>query len=159
VLDLDETLAHCDLLFTEKSDVKFNVKYKNTVFAVSGNLRPFCIEFIKRCSELYELVLFTASLKDYADQLASIIDPLHRWFKYRLFRDSCTLVNGTFIKNLENLGRDLSKTIIVDNSPIAFGYQVSNGIPIRSWYADQHDQELPKLLEFLESIANVNDVR
>ena len=67
------------------------------------------------------------------------------------------------MKDLNVLGRDLSKVVIVDNSPHAFALQPANGIPIGAWYDDARDCELLDLLPFLERLATtrpaVADVR
>lgn len=79
---------------------------------------------------------------------------------HRLFRDACLCVEGNFLKDLNVLGRDLRRTVLVDNSPHAFGYQVDNGIPIESWFDCPDDTELLKLSRFLQKqVLPAADVR
>jgi CTD small phosphatase-like protein 2 len=65
-------------------------------------------------AEIYEIVIFTAAMQDYADWVLNQIDKAKR-IKYRLYRQHCSHNGPVFIKDLSRIGRDLSKTIIVDN--------------------------------------------
>ncbi|KAJ1556853.1 CTD small phosphatase-like protein 2 [Nowakowskiella sp. JEL0078] len=142
ILDLDETLVHCCSapMPGPPHDVLFPVDYDNMSFKVAGRLRP-------------------ASMKAYADKLLNLIDPKNEFIHHRLFRDECSFVEGIYLKDLTLLGRDLSKTIIIDNSVYAYAYQLDNGIPITSWFDDKNDKELMAVWGFLKSIFECDDVR
>lgn len=56
---------------------------------------------MKRVGELYEVVVFTASVSKYGDPLLDQLD-IHNVVHHRLFRESCYNHQGNYVK----VGRD-----------------------------------------------------
>ncbi|KAK4527900.1 hypothetical protein GAYE_SCF46G5833 [Galdieria yellowstonensis] len=159
VLDLDETLVHCSTEPCHDADLIFPVYFGGTEYLVYGRKRPYLDYFLNEIRKYFEVIVFTASQQAYADTILNLLDPEGYFFKHRAFRDSCVFIEGNFLKDLRVLGRDLSKCVIVDNSPQAFGLQVENGIPITTWIDDREDRELLNLLPFLKQLSVCEDVR
>lgn len=145
VLDLDETLIH----FEEKHGGKGKVL-----------VRPYASYFLEKVSAYYEVVIFTAALQEYADEILDNLDT-SGCITHRLYRDHTLYYNNIHHKDLSALGRPLSHTIIVDNCVESFRLQPNNGIYIRSWYNDRGDEALLKLCPLLIDMVHrsVPDVR
>ena len=110
--------------------------------------RPYLQEFLDAAKAAnFEIVLFTASEKSYADACVKLFDPEDKYFSHRLYRPACLQAyQNVYVKDLSRLGRPLERTIIVDNSVHAFGYNLDSGIPIASYYGQKPDSELHMLV-------------
>ncbi|KAK7517266.1 HAD-like domain-containing protein [Phyllosticta citriasiana] len=159
VLDLDETLVHSSFKILHQSDFTIPVEIEGQYHNVYVIKRPGVDAFMKRVGELYEVVVFTASVAKYGDPLLDQLD-IHGVVHHRLFRESCYNHQGNYVKDLSQVGRDLKDTIIIDNSPTSYIFHPQHAVPISSWFSDAHDNELLDLIPVLEDLAGsqVSDV-
>lgn len=71
----------------------------------------------------YTLVIFTASMPEYADPVIDWLDAGRGLFGKKLYRESCSLQpNGSYIKDLTLADDDLSRVCFMDNSPISYSW-------------------------------------
>lgn len=152
IIDLDETLVHSSFKQVQNADFVVPVEIDGTVHQVYVLKRPFVDDFLKRMGELFECILFTASLAKYADPVADLLDR-SSVFRGRLFREACVYYRGNYVKDLSRLGRDLNKTIILDNSPASYIFHPENAVGCTSWFDDPNDTELIDLIPHFEQLA------
>ena len=161
VLDLDKTLIYCedeeDENYEEEEDEEKEEEVKNEII-----LRPGLYEFLDSLMKLKcELIIFTSSKKQKADEYINKIEKNKKYFNKILYRDYCTLIGAAYVKDISKLGRDLSKTIIIDNDLGCFYLQQENGILIKSFNWEKDDKNLFNLLNILQKIIKspFNDIR
>ena len=144
VLDLDETLVH----YVSDNDSAYI------------QIRPGAEEFIKELSEFYEIIIFTAALQNYADLIISGLDP-DGVVSDKLYRQHTINKDNSYIKDLDKLGRDIKKVIIIDNISENFSKQPQNGLNICDFEGNEYDEELKYLKEDLIKLIKLkpNDVR
>lgn len=80
VLDLDETLIHSEssnhMISKPKNSVSISWKNSsnNSQESAYTRLRPSVFKFLALATELFEVVLFTASMPQYAKQIVKLLD-------------------------------------------------------------------------------------
>ena len=148
----------CPLQPISNADFIIPVEIEDHVHQVYVLKRPEVDQFMKEMGELYEVVVFTASLAKYADPVLDLLDK-HKVVRWRLFREHCQNYKGTYVKDLGRIGRDLKSIIIIDNSAASYLFHPENAIPIESWFDDPNDRDLMELVPFMRELAKASDVR
>ena len=133
VIDLDETLIHSLAKGGRMSsghmvEVKLAsaVGYGGTTLGPQHPIlyyvhkRPHCDDFLRKICKWYNLVVFTASVQEYADPVIDWLEQERQYFSGRYYRQHCTFRNGAYIKDLSSIEPDLSKVMILDNSPLSY---------------------------------------
>ncbi|CAH1830617.1 unnamed protein product [Saccharomyces cerevisiae] len=177
VFDLDETLIHSASRSTTHSnssqghlvEVKFGLSGIRTLYFI--HKRPYCDLFLTKVSKWYDLIIFTASMKEYADPVIDWLESsFPSSFSKRYYRSDCVLRDGvgyikdlSIVKDSEENGKgnssSLDDVIIIDNSPVSYAMNVDNAIQVEGWISDPTDTDLLNLLPFLEAMRYSTDVR
>ena len=168
ILDLDETLAHSDLDFSLKDKIPkydtilhFNSDEEKNI-PIPLLIRPWTKEFLDYAVQEFDLVIFTASDKQYANEIIDFIEKDKKYFKMRLYRNHCLFIEpGLYIKDLRIFSdyKNIEDIIILDNSLFSFANQLNNGILITSFFSDLNDTFLENVKCYLEYIKIQKDIR
>lgn len=83
-------------------------------------------------SKWYNLIVFTASVQEYADPVIDWLELERKYFSARYYRQHCTYRSGAYIKDLSQVEPDLSKVMILDNSPMSYIFHEGMS-PLGAW--------------------------
>ncbi len=145
-LDLDETLVYSHHVSGGSLSIK---------------VRPLADRLLAQLSVLYEIVIFTASEEEYAQEVARLLDPNQTWISRVLSRRHCIPVAcGLYVKDLRVVtDRKLDEMLIADNSIVCFAFQPGNGIPVYPYDgSDCEDQELGYLATYLQGLYEAQNI-
>lgn len=123
--------------------------------------RPGVRKFLEKLATFAELVVFTAGSAAYANPLIDCLDEDGSLFSGRLFR--CSTVKTRYmeyVKDLSLLGRQMSRTVLLDDKPCSGLLQPYNIVPCAPFVGDPRDHQLlVAYLPLLEHLSCVGDVR
>mmetsp|Transcript_12284 Transcript_12284/g.21921 ORF Transcript_12284/g.21921 Transcript_12284/m.21921 type:complete len:266 (-) Transcript_12284:219-1016(-) len=142
--DEDDSVSPDNILLVPQENGSINKVYK----------RPGLDEFLQAVKDQFEVCVYTAGLEHFASPILDLLDPDGSIFRHRLYREDCILTNGIYVKDLMRFNRQMSRIVLVDNNAMCFLPQLSNGIPISSFYDDENDTALSSLLDCLECIRD-----
>lgn len=166
ILDLDETLVHA------RRDPLTDL-YGFRVGPYYVYRRPYLQECLAFCRAHFTCAVWTSASTDYAAEVVAAIFPAEAPPHFVWSRERCTLrrieretermyTENVWLKNLKKvkrLGWDLDQVLMLDNTPRKLQLNYGNLIPIRDFTGDPEDIELLRLMHYLPTLRDCDNVR
>ena len=172
LFDLDETLIHIwgrdptqEEGFHPDIQIPILDPETNEIEYFGLSIRPYVRDCLKYANKHYEVGIFTASHKWFAEQILDFLDPDKTLIQHRFYRQhTCKLEDNDdylFVKDLNMFKGEVSlkDILLIDNNIYSFGFQLENGIPILDFLGDKNDTELLKVMHTLCHLKNFDDLR
>lgn len=157
ILDLDETLIHSTTEYQLLNDFDFKIEFENdTTFFVRK--RPNLDVFLKYVFNNFKVAIWTASTEKYAKSILEKCNVNVSNLEFLWTREKCIIVDNNVLKNLSDTNFDLKDILIVDDIEETATNNPENLILIKPYFYGK-DNELLKLIEYLERIKNEPDYR
>ncbi len=161
VLDLDETLVYATV-------TPLSVPEAFTVDPYYVYLRPNLEAFLEFCFDRFDVGVWTSSSPDYAAAVAARLFGSPDRLKLLWALDRCTLRHRhgggepywvKDLKKLRRMGYALEQVIVVDDSPRKHERNYGNLVWVKPFEGQADDVELLHLARYLETLADVDNVR
>ncbi len=125
-------------------------------------IRPHVADLLKRVRALgCELVLWTAGVHEHTHKVLTALDlvaaPNHDvvWFDHLITRSRRWYSEHKPFKDLELLGRQLPRVILIDNNPACASQQPQNSLIVEDYMGAEKDETLTKVGDIVAHLAEV----
>ncbi len=119
-------------------------------------IRNFLIDFINIINPYYEIISFTNGNENYSEQIINLIETKDKYFDYCLHKDNATYLNEEYFKDINKLGRNIKKTIIIDEVNNNLGINNDNTIYIKPFILNNQNDIIDKNNDcILKNLSNV----
>ncbi len=161
VLDLDETLV-----YATKTRLKHKEDFR--IFDYFVYKRPYFEFFIQGLFDRFRIGIWSSGSDDYVGEIVKHIKPDNVNFEMIWGRSRCSVVKNfetqdyfyeKRLDKLKNKGFKLEKILLIDDSPEKTRKNYGNAVYIGEFKGSKSDKELPKLLKYLISLENTENVR
>jgi len=160
ILDLDETLFHaCEQTLPVAHDFIVD-KYR-------VHKRPHVSEFIAFCRARFRMAVWTSATEDYANAIVDELfgaphDLAFLWHREQCITKMDSSYEPVYIKDLKKVKRkgfDLDRVIALDDSPEKLQRNYGNLLRIAPFFGDPDDDELLRVMPFLEGLRAADNIR
>lgn len=163
VLDLDNTLVCPSTKQPSQPAHEIEILYNERYQRIWLIERPHLTDFLESLYEKYEIVVFTAGIREYGMRALQKIDR-HARVSHLLDRSFClpfgknSKNQDIYLKNLKVLNRDLKRIILVDDREYSYLLNPENGLNISPFFGDENDNALLSLKTYLLDCAALEDL-